>query len=87
MLPIASIVTLQLKLFTVLQNQSRASLSASPRESRDMPVSVGALIISIRSLAFQQGADQERKTYLPDPIFVLRQIGNSQAVLSLIWLD
>jgi hypothetical protein len=39
----ASVVTVQPRLFVVKANQSRACLSVSERERRDIPVSMGAL--------------------------------------------
>jgi hypothetical protein len=41
--PIASVVRVQPRLFVVEANQSRACLSVSERDRRDIPVSVGAL--------------------------------------------
>lgn len=44
-LPMASTTTLQPSAWVVSTNQSRACLSVSDKASRDMPVSVGPLIV------------------------------------------
>jgi hypothetical protein len=41
------VVTTHPKLSVVEANQSRASLSVSERERRDIPVSVGALLVEL----------------------------------------
>jgi hypothetical protein len=77
----ASVVTVQPRLFVVKANQSRACLSVSERERRDIPVSVGALgMIDVlaRYVLLDDFVSEERV----DKLFVVMNVEEKAKFLS-----